>query len=329
MKMPKPLKASLRLFPTGVMLLTSLILLSYVSYSWIKRDWSSGIDQSGITIATGNTLAFVFNESASGSNVKDLKSLLGVEDFRLKSVSNATGKGGDFYSLTPDARGDAYTTLNHLTWEDLPSISDQNDITKVNTELGVMFGYVDVMFAVQPPPNMEPNETLYVYIDPASKIKNTGDVDVISAIRVSITLPPVNDPGTLEGRTYMFGSEAKIHYGISTKDNYLMNGQFRFTEVDGVLVPLHRVTVNGVEKEITELYSGKEGKLFTFDEFDGSTVDKTLCSLKPGQVQYINVRIWAEGEDESCTNEIAGESFDLLLKFSAIKVSDTSPSSAP
>ena len=34
------------------MILLTTILLTYVSYSWIKRDWSPRIEQSGITIAT-------------------------------------------------------------------------------------------------------------------------------------------------------------------------------------------------------------------------------------------------------------------------------------
>lgn len=323
MHIPKPLKRCIRLIPTVAMLLTSLILLSYASYSWIKRDWSSGIKQDGITIATGSTLAFVFTGDKTGGAVKDLKSLLGVENFQLKSVSNATGKGGDFYSLTPSPQGDAFATLNHLTWADLPSIGNQNDETKVNTDLGILFGYVDVMFAVQPPPNMAEDDTLYVYIDPSSHLVNTGDVDVISAIRISVTIPPVvtgnDDPDLSSALTYVFGSERKLHYGISTKEGYIVDGQRRFTEVDGRAQPLTSVVINGASKNLTELYPGNDGYLYPFGE---ASSDIILAELKKGQIQYINVRIWAEGEDDACTPDIAGESFDLLLKFSAMKESD-------
>ena len=327
MKIPKSLKCCFRLLPTVAMLLTSLILLSYVSYSWIKRDWSSGINQQGITIATGNALAFVFSDDSSGGSVKDLKSLLGIEEFRLKSVSNATGKGGDFYSLTPSPQGEAYSTLNHLTWADLPSIGEQNDPTKINTELGVMYGYVDVMFAIQPPPNMAEDDTLLVYIDPSSYLRNTGDIDVISAIRISITLPPVNDPGITDGATYIFGSERRVHTGISTQDDYIMDGHYRFTESNGQLFSIPSITVNGDIKSMTEVYPWNGGYMYVLQDFDGS--ETFLCELNKGEVQYINVRIWAEGEDEACASEIAGESFDLLLKFSAKRASEINQPDSP
>ena len=42
---------------------------------------------------------------------------------------------------------------------------------------------------------------------------------------------------------------------------------------------------------------------------------KALCTLNPGEQKWVTMRIWLEGQDENCVKEIAGEKFDLVLKF--------------
>ena len=45
---------------------------------------------------------------------------------------------------------------------------------------------------------------------------------------------------------------------------------------------------------------------------DGS---KALFTLEPGELKWVHLRIWLEGQDTNCIQEIAGEKFDLVLKF--------------
>ena len=45
--------------------------------------------------------------------------------------------------------------------------------------------------------------------------------------------------------------------------------------------------------------------------------EKPLFVLKQGTTRAITVRIWLEGEDPNCEDEIAGSALDLLVKFSA------------
>ena len=42
---------------------------------------------------------------------------------------------------------------------------------------------------------------------------------------------------------------------------------------------------------------------------------KALFVLKPGEQKWVTMRIWLEGQDANCVKEIAGEVFDLVLKF--------------
>ena len=42
---------------------------------------------------------------------------------------------------------------------------------------------------------------------------------------------------------------------------------------------------------------------------------KALFTLNPGEQKWVTMRIWLEGQDENCVKEIAGEKFDLVLKF--------------
>jgi hypothetical protein len=42
---------------------------------------------------------------------------------------------------------------------------------------------------------------------------------------------------------------------------------------------------------------------------------KALFTLEPGELKWVEMRIWLEGQDGNCVKEIAGEKFDLVLKF--------------
>ena len=42
---------------------------------------------------------------------------------------------------------------------------------------------------------------------------------------------------------------------------------------------------------------------------------RTLFTLNPGEQKWVDIRIWLEGEDVNCVKEIAGEKFNLVLKF--------------
>ena len=302
-----------KFIPSITMIIVTTILLTYVSYSWIRREWSPRIEQAGITIATGNTLAFVFDEENPNSAMQDFKDLLGVGDFQLKSVSNLTGLSEDFFSLEADPQrtGAQYYRLMNIR-QGAGSVDD--------TQIGITKGYVDVTFTVRAPRN--DGYTRYIYIDTDSILE--GDPEVLSAIRIAVTLS--DREGDTRGTTYLFGSSAKQHKAINNVKNnstaeYLMNGQRRYQdELDETGAP---IPLTQTEDRYDIVKDG--AMLHTFDEFNGNKEDllgTTLFPLENGQDKVISVRIWAEGEDENCTSMISGKEFNLMLKFSALIISE-------
>ncbi len=306
------------------MILLVTFLLTYVSFSWIRREWSPSLEQEGITIATGNTLAFVFDDTVTNTMGTSIDELLGIRNFKLKSVSNLTGNSGDFFSMEVSPAGNQFSTLHHISRSDIAN--PPSDVTQLNTQLGKEFGYVDVQFTVMAPNN--DGAIRYVFIDPTSIFENAdAEHDVVSSIRISITLSSgVGDIS--EGTTYIFGSSDKEHYGINNKtlnnsSIYVVDGAYRYlSELDenGDPRPATSVTVDGQNYDI-QLKSAQNngtGKLYTFDQFDGTSIEKTLFKLENGEQQTITIRIWAEGEDPGCTSEISGHAFNLHLKFEAL-----------
>jgi len=314
------------------MTLLATFLLTYFSFAWIRREWSPKLEQEGITIATGNTLAFVFDDKVTNTMGTSIDELLGIQNFKLKSVSNLTGNSGDFFSMTVSPAGNQFSTLHHISRADIAN--PPSDPAQLNTQLGKEFGYVDVQFTVMAPNN--DGATRYVYIDPTSIFENVDpNHDVVSAIRISITLSHgVGDIS--EGTTYIFGPRVpeggtpKTHYGINNAtipgtSTYAVDGAYRYLDQldeNGDPIPASAVVANGVTYSMQEQskQNGGTGKLYDFDQFDGSSTAKTLFKLENGEQQTITIRIWAEGEDERCTSEISGRAFNLHLKFEALIV---------
>ncbi len=317
-------KRWLKMIRPFCMILVTTLLLTYISFSWIRREWSPSLEQEGITIATGNTLAFVFDDMVTNTMGTSIDELLGIRNFKLKSVSNLTGKSGDFFSMEVSPAGNQFSTLHHISRSDIAN--PPSDVTLLNTQLGKEFGYVDVQFTVMAPNN--DGATRYVYIDPSSIFENADpQYDVVSAVRISVTLSSgVGDVS--EGTTYIFGAVAKEHYGINNDtigatSTYAVDGAYRYlSELDdkGDILPATAVTVDGatysIQKKSTQ--NNGTGLLYTFDQFDGTNIEKTLFKLENGEQQTITIRIWAEGEDPGCTSVISGQAFNLHLKFEAL-----------
>ncbi|MBR0449852.1 MAG: hypothetical protein IIX30_03450, partial [Clostridia bacterium] len=77
----------LRVVRTVAIALVLIILLSYATYAWLKRDWSPEILQSDMRIIAGSGLTFQFEggDAIDSANINDL---LDLETIELKSVSN-------------------------------------------------------------------------------------------------------------------------------------------------------------------------------------------------------------------------------------------------
>jgi hypothetical protein len=295
----------LRVVRTVAIALVLIILLSYATYAWLKRDWSPEILQSDMRIIAGSGLTFQFEggDAIDSANINDL---LDLETIELKSVSNCSGKSEDFFALEYGLTGDALKKLDpakHLDAEEIAALKNEEG---KYTLLGKKYGYVDLTFTVSADVNNMSDQS--VYLGDSSKIElvdagAVGAHDPLNAMRVSITV---------DGVTHVFlhsvdgiSPVRELHTGIT--NNY----------VDGT-----GYTADGISPAGAQTVS-KDAEIFnSFFE------DKELFKIAPGEQKKVNVCIWLEGVDEDCVDEVAGSALDLLIEFTADPVEKASESAS-
>ena len=205
----------LRVVRTVAIALVLIILLSYATYAWLKRDWSPEILQSDMRIIAGSGLTFQFEggDAIDSANINDL---LGLETVELRSVSSCSGKSEDFFALEYGLTGDALKKLDPAKHLDADEIAELKNEEGKYTLLGKKYGYVDLTFTVSADVNNMSDQS--VYLGDSSKIElvdagAVGAHDPLNAMRVSITV---------DGVTHVFLPSANgispvrsIHTGIT------------------------------------------------------------------------------------------------------------------
>ena len=296
----------LRVVPTVAIALVLIILLSYATYAWLKRDWSPEILQSDMRIIAGSGLTFQFEggDAIDSANINDL---LDLETVELRSVSSCSGKSEDFFALEYGLTGDALKKLDPAKHLDADEIADLKNEEGKYTLLGKKYGYVDLTFTVSADVNNMSDQS--VYLGDSSKIElvdagAVGAHDPLNAMRVSITV---------DGVTHVFLPSANgtspvrsIHTGIT--NNYVDGKGYT---ADGIS-PVGAQTVS-TEAEIFNSF------------FEGKTA---LFTIAPGEQKKVNVCIWLEGVDDDCQDEVAGSALDLLIEFTADPVEKASESAS-
>ena len=308
--------------------LVLVFLLSCATYAWMKRDWTPSIHQDNVKIVAGSSLTFLYN----GESKEDiqLNTLIGKEDFTYKSVSSATGKSEDFFALEYSTKGKYEDTLKKLA---LSEASDNTQSVDMQyTSLGLENGYIDITFHIQSASADEGSiydQTIYLHkdshIDAAQSYYENGikkdytseqialNQQAAEAMRVSITT--YNSDGSHD-KTVIFTKSQESHIGI-TSDN-------------GTKYGLNNYVAHGAKlydapgKPATEVKHSIDGELRTFPLKESAGATKLddagsieLLTIKPGETRAITVRIWLEGEDPLCQDEIAGTALDILIKFTA------------
>lgn len=330
MKIVSPLKKKwLAFVRPATLLLMMIFLFSYVSYAWMRREWTPYIEQSGITISTSGSLVFQLDNSAMGGAGMSINKILNLDDdFVLNPVSNRNGGTHGFFGLDLTSE-EKDTTYKHIEVTDSTA-----------TAIGIQNGYIEFKMALySPDPD---NEIRYIYIHPDSHIQLHQTVQdsneeefkkVINCIRVSITLIST-------GKTIIFVPEQDhngspttnpVHSGVNDikdpNDNtkYLMDGA-RFYEAENVKSPAttyggEDIVVSADTAEVCTLKKYMAG-CTTENDTPNPTSENTLFELKADGLlssqQWIIIRIWAEGTHEDCDEDIAGAQIDLKLKFTSV-----------
>ncbi len=307
--MRKSTKKFVALLKPMALLLALILLLSVTSYAWIKRNWQPTIEEAGISVSTGGSLAFVFTDG--GTPVTD--ALLNeyvpeFRDFSFKPVSNYSGKAPDFFNI---ARMDDRRVFSHLDG---------------NPGMATARGYIDISFLMMSNEGNEENVgqfTRYVYLNSEQCVlkdaEEHGSPSAAAAVRICIDVA--------NGGTYLLWNreedstekhiavtndvDAEGRYVADGKDLNI-NNQFQFD---------NRVHKKNDQIKSLSHYCGYDRlESGALDTDSPNPQDRCLFSIPSGGSVLVTLRIWLEGQDPNCTDSISADKIDLKLVFDSLLV---------
>lgn len=329
----------------GCAVLSLTVLLTSVTYSWIRRNWMTRIYDDNIKIETNGSLAFILEGSTSAMNSISIPEVLQMQNFTLKPVSNATGESYDFFTLDRNS-GDKYLHL-------VPS----GQFTASNwMNVGKAYGYIEFHLTMMGENTVSKegeqgtgegtetaNYTKYVYLNPDSHFNVSGEfgsIDPSYALRISISTST---------NTFIFMRSREGLAGVAEGDGLMHSGVTSVRGTGEVDDPKTKWYADGQDywSKLTPgtpayqfSYEVREGVQYTYDtfeknqahelsEYDGGITErdgaryidksKCLCSFPGNKKENIVVRVWIEGSDENyCNDAIAGLNIELLLSFEAV-----------
>ena len=325
--------------------LISLSIISVISlcvagtFSWVARSWTPSLEYSEISIATSGALIIKIDDDAY--NDVNLNTLTGIHSYSLKQVSSSNGKNfvsADFNPIlsgkspvyNDEVRGKYIETTFHL------QLQASNDTSIVYKKK--VFIHPESFISYKPFSEAEKentSESVSSSEEPSNSVESVSTPEEVSSSVDSI----LDD-------SYNVEKAIRIAVDVDGKQNAFIFCAKRGVDEDatGIYNDLKAVntspsTYNDVlKKPLFKDYNTKEQKVNEdvltnqpckgFNYYDGSDPSKTLFEISQFEAIKITLRIWLEGCDEYCVNEIAGKSLSLLLKFNCEDTSiiDTPPS---
>ena len=293
------------------------VMLVAFTYTWVSRNWTPSIQMDDVNVQSSGALVISLLGDHTDANSKViLNDVVGLgvnKSFTFRQVSSQDGINFFWKDFTP--------TVDGVSPAILKKIDTNNNDPHMND-------YVDVRFCLKLDGTLE--EPKYVFIHPDSFIKYDNlnqSADLEKAIRISLTYEKTkeSDAGVIiEENTVILanlGSE-EANKGVLT------------TEYTGVMVDANGKMDNdptsvGYQTVYGLQYFDCGRPVFDFSDPNGdgnyyftTNGERALFKLAPGELIWIDMRIWLEGEDLNCNESIAGESFDLFLKFDSVFVQD-------
>lgn len=288
------------------------VMLVAFTYTWVSRNWTPSITGEEINIASSGALVIsVLSDTDAVYSEVSLNDVVGLEvdnSFTFKQVSSQDG-------------------INFF-WKDFsPTISGENPalFCKIGNADIHKRDYIDAKFCLKLDDSLKTSK--YIFIHPETLIDDfVEDLDVDKAIRISLTYDKdiVTDSGTQTvTETVILGDLDDNEGVINAREDE--NGN-----------DLYKAVLNDADGKTDEIDSGALGYQTVYglhyfncgrtsfnmdDPFNESNYnftrdgERALFTLNPGEQKWVNVRIWLEGQDENCVKEIAGEKFNLVLKF--------------
>ena len=287
-----------------------VLLCTYATYSWLKREWSPYIysGDEGITIATSGALVFKMDENIASEGVlsKTINEILGIQGaFALKPVSNATGASTDFFKLnyTDDPATYSFQQLPQTTME---TARDN-------------YGFVDITFYIQ----ADSSSARYIYLHEDSHIAlaeeskvNDEKYDVAhKALRVAISID--NGAARLfsaDGEERAYTAVVPMPQGEDEEEYYKYYSSYDSETQSGIKNTAPIATLNdGTVSKLSDF----NGYYLSEDGAKEKDTKKCLFVIGAGKTVAIHVRMWLEGEDEYCNEGIVNKDLDVLIKFAS------------
>ena len=271
-------------------LICSMALFSIVTYSWIARSWTPELEYSQVSISTTGALVIAFEDEKGDESLfttVDVNDFLGIGDFVLKQVSSVDG-------------------INFVSADFTPILGGGVPVYDLN----VNNKYIETEFWLKT--QYETDEGLrdrqkLVYIHPDSHISYTGTGDsknVELTIRVSLEIDGVG--------TYIFCADRGEGKSVYEEELWAA-GQ----EVDG-----KNVFEAYPDKTLDTSICTKVPYVYDLNFFNGEG-NNFLFSIPEASTQKVTLRIWLEGCDDYCINDIAGKNLSILIKFDSKEVEST------
>lgn len=275
------MKQNIKLGFKILFLVSLLVTLNMISYSWFADRSNPTIEGSEIQVAASDGLVIKLEPDSAGRTLVNLKTILNdEEEFLLKQVSSADG-------------------VNFFTIDFGEGLSlSQPKFISVDPNLSMAEkGYIDYDFYLS-----TEDYAKHVYIHKDTSM--TGEAS--DSIRIAITMTDETDNST----TIIFGDEAEN--GITdeyTTEAVIAVGAFEYGNISKDLI----------SNQLVRTFSYSDGGR-SLDDNEVIDLNKLLTTIPANTTIKMNVKIWLEGGDTDCNNTIASTYVDLLLKFGSANV---------
>ena len=286
----------------GILSITLLVVLSVSTYAWVKRDWSPSIEEDNLKIETSGALGIRLDDVKGLNTLVSVNHYVNANTFAFKQVSNCSGKSDDFFTL--DYSKDIENpTLLHLDVSNSKYGGDYKEMGRQN-------GYIEFNFILYGNSSLTYKD---IYIDEESLLRYNADDgnDPTGAMRISLSF---NDNVQVP-KHYVLTKKRSYHYGISNDKN--SDGSY---SCDGKNLKLETGQIDSsLNKDFLNNISDDNNKLITFGAASENYYGESniLYTMVKNQSINVTIRIWLEGTDPDCLDNIAGSKFDLKLVFNS------------
>ena len=294
------------------------VMLVAFTYTWVSRNWTPSIKSDDINIASSGALVISILGDDAHTEVS-LNDIVGLEvnnSFTFKQVSSQDGVNFFWKDFSPTVSGDNPPVFYQI---------DNSDIHKKD--------YIDTKFCLKLDDSLKTSK--YIFIHPETVINyvkdSIEDKDLDKAIRISLTY----EKEIVTGSGTQVVTETIILAKLDDNESVINANN------DDTLNDAYRAVLNTADGKTDESDSGALGYQVVYgleyfncgrssfdmdDPFNDANYNfkrdesKALFTLNPGEQKWVSLRIWLEGQDVNCVKEIAGEKFDMVLKFDSAYV---------